>query len=44
MHEFWHDYVKSKYGENGEFCSMGIDSLIFHVKTDVIDEYIAKDV
>ena len=44
MHEFWHDYVKSKYGENGEFCSMGIDSLIFHVKTDVIHEDIAKDV
>ena len=44
MHEFWHDYVKSKYGENAEFYSMGIDSFIFNVKTDVIYEDIAKDV
>ena len=44
MHEFWHDYVKSKYGENAEFCSMGIDSFIFNVKADVIYEDIAKDV
>ena len=34
MHDFWHDYVKPKYGENAKLCYMNTDSFIVHVKTD----------
>ena len=36
MHEFWYDYVKSKYGENAKLCYMDTDSFTVHVKTDDI--------
>ena len=32
MCEFWDDYVKPKYGENGKLCYMDTDSFIVHVK------------
>ena len=44
MYEFWHDYVKPKYGENIELCYMDLDSLTLHVKTDDIYKDIAEDV
>ena len=25
MYEFWHDYVKPKYGENSKLCYMNTD-------------------
>ena len=33
MYEFWYDYIKPKYGENGNLCYMDIGSFITHVKT-----------
>ena len=36
MHEFWYDYVKSKYGENAKLRYMDTDSFTVHVKTDDI--------
>ena len=44
MHEFWHDYVKPKYGENTKLSYMGTGSLVVHVKTDNIYEDIAEEV
>ena len=32
-HEFWHDYVKPKYGQEAELCYMDTDSFIVHIKT-----------
>ena len=36
MYEFWYNYVKQKYGENGKFCYMDRESSIVHVKTEDI--------
>ena len=44
MYEFWHDYVKAKYGENAKFCWMDTYRFAVHVKTDDIYMDIAKDV
>ena len=44
MFEFWHDYIKPKYGENVKLCYMGMGSYIFHVKTDYIYKDFAEDV
>ena len=33
MYEFWHDYVKPKYGDNVKLCFMETDSFIMHIKT-----------
>ena len=44
MHEFWHVYIKPKYGEKARLCYMVADSFIVHVKTDDIYKDIPKDV
>ena len=44
MFEFWHDYIKPKYGENVKLCYMGMGSYIFRVKTDYIYKGFAEDV
>ena len=36
MYEFWYDFVKPKYSENGKICYMDTDGFIVHVKTDEI--------
>ena len=36
MHEFWHAYVKPKYGEKAKLCYIDRDNFIVHVKTDDI--------
>ena len=43
-HEFCHDYVKPKYGQEAELCYMDTDSFIVHIKTWNIYADIAKDV
>ena len=44
MHEFWYDYVKLKYGENGKLLFyMDAWSFIFHLKTDGIYSDIAEE-
>ena len=32
MYEFWHDYVKPKYGEKAKLCYMDTKSFIVYVK------------
>ena len=41
MYEFWHDYIKPKYGDNATLCYMDTDSFIMHIKTE---DFYASDV
>ena len=44
MYEFWHDYMKPKYGDNVKLCYMDTDSFIMNIKTEDFYKYIANDV
>ena len=33
MYEFWHDYIKPKYGQKPKLCYMDTDSFTMHIKT-----------
>ena len=44
MYEFWHDYVKPKYGEKTKLCSMDTESFIVYIKTNDIYKDIAEDI
>ena len=44
MHEFWHHYVKPKYGEKAKLCDMDTHSFLVHVKTNDPYKDIAEDV
>ena len=44
MHEFWYDYIKSKYQNNVKLCYMDTDSFIIHIKADNVYEDITDDV
>ena len=34
MHEFWYDYVKSKYGKKLKLCYMDKDTFIVYLETE----------
>ena len=36
MYEFWHDYVKVKYGEKVKLCFIYTNSFSVYIKTDDI--------
>ena len=42
MHEFWYDYIKSKYGENSKLYYMDTDSFIAHVKKVIFTKILQK--
>ena len=42
MYEFWYDYIKLKYQDNGKLCYMDTDSFIIHIKTEDFYEDIAN--
>ena len=44
MYEFWHDYVKPKYGEKVNLCYMDKDSFIVQIRTNNVYKDIAEDV
>ena len=44
MYEFWHDYMKPKYGDNVKLCYTDTDSFIRNIKTKGFYEDIGKDV
>ena len=44
MYEFWHDYMKPKYGDNVKLCYMDTDSFIINIKTEDFYKDIANDV
>ena len=44
MYDFWHNYVKPKYGVKTKICSMDANRFIVHEKVDDIYKDIAEDV
>ena len=44
IYEFWHDYVKPRYGEKAKLCYMYTDSFIVYIKPDNTYKDIAEDV
>ena len=44
MYEFWHDYIKPKYGNKARLCYMDTDSFVMHIKTEDFYKDIAGDV
>ena len=44
MYEFWHNYVKPKYGEKAKLCYIYKDNFIVHIKADDIYKDIAENV
>ena len=44
MYEFWHDYVKNKYGSRASLCYMDTDSFVINIKTKHFYKDIAMDV
>ena len=43
MHEFWYDYVETKYNENAKLRYMGTDNFIAYIKANDIYKDIAED-
>ena len=44
MYEFWHHYMKPKYGDNVKLCYMDTDSFIMKIKTEDFYKDITNDV
>ena len=44
MYEFWHDYIKPKYGDRAKLCYMDTDSVVIHIITEDFYKGIASDV
>ena len=44
MHEFWYDYMKSKYDNNVNLCYMDTDSFAMNIKTNDFYKDVANDV
>ena len=44
IYEFWHHYVKLKYGANAKLCYINTDSFIVYVERKDIYKDIAEDV
>ena len=44
MYEFWHDYMKLKYGDNVKLCYMDTESFVTKIKTEDFYKDIANGV
>ena len=44
VYEFWHGYVKLKYGEKAKLCYMDTENFIVYIKTEDVYKDIAEDV
>ena len=44
MHEFWHDYIKRKYGDNARLCYMDTGSFVINIETEDFYKGISNDV
>ena len=43
MHEFWYDYLRSKYGEKAKLCCMDTDSSLVYVRAENTSSEISKE-
>ena len=43
MYEFWYNYIKPKYQDNGKLCYMDTGSFIVNINTEDFYEDIAND-
>ena len=44
IYEFWHDYIKIKYGERAKLCYTDTDNFVIYIKTEDCFEDISNDV
>ena len=44
MYEFWHDYIKPKYGDKAKLCYTDTDNFVIHIVTEDFFKSIAPDV
>ena len=44
MYEFWYDYVKPKYGNDGKLCHIDTDSFVMNIKIEDFYKDIVNDV
>ena len=44
IYEFWHDYIKPRYGDKAKLCCTDTDSFIVHIITEDFYKGIASDV
>ena len=44
IYEFWYDYMKPEYADNGKLCYRDTDSFMMHIKTKDFHKDIADDV
>ena len=44
MYQFWYDYVKPKYQDNGNLCYTDTDSFTENIKIENVFQNISKDV
>ena len=44
MYEFWHDYIKPKYGDRAKLCYTDTDNFVVHIVTEDFFKSIAPDV
>ena len=44
MHEFWYDYIKTKYRYKAKLCYMDTGNFVIHIKTEDIYKDFAYDV
>ena len=44
MYEFWHDYIKPKYGDKAKVCYTDTDNFVIHIVTEDFFKSIAPDV
>ena len=44
MYEFWHDYIKPKYGDRAKLCYTDTDRFVSHIKTEDFYKDIANNV
>ena len=43
MYEFWHDYIKPKYGDRAKLCYTDTDSFVIYTETEDFYKDIAND-
>ena len=43
LYEYWHEYVKSRYGEKVKLCYMNTESFIVYIKAEILQKILKLD-